>query len=83
MVWGAWQRSSTKYPRRNSRIGVEVRVERDVPLHVHGDGISSVNSSDQLVKLYLGVSTAISGILFNHCADIALAIAQSNRSVKT
>jgi hypothetical protein len=69
-------------PRRNTRIRIKTRVERDLTGNVHGDGIPGVYSSDQLVKLYFGIPTAPRGVLFNHCADVAQAIAQGNPCVK-
>jgi hypothetical protein len=70
-------------PCRNTRIRIEVRVERDLPGNVHGDGVPGVYSSDQLVKLYFSVPAAIRGILLNLSADVSLTIAQGNRCVET
>jgi hypothetical protein len=55
--------------------GIEVRVERDLTGNVHGNGIPGVYSSDQFVKLYFGIPTAIRGILLNQGADVSPAIA--------
>ena len=49
------------YPSR----GIEVRVEWNLTRNVHGDGIPSVDSSDQLVILHFSVSKAIGGILLD------------------
>jgi hypothetical protein len=62
--------------RRNSRIRIEVRVERELTGNVHGDGIPRVYSSNQLVKFYFRTPTAIRGILLNNRGDVSLAIAQ-------
>src|SRR5260370_20998199 len=69
--------------RRDTSVQTKVRVVWDLTGHVHGDGIPSVYSSDQLVELYFAVSTATRGVLFNHCADVSLTVTQGSRCIET
>ena len=49
------------YPSR----GIEVRVEWNLTRNVHGDGIPSVDSSDQLVKLYFCIPKTVGRVLLD------------------
>lgn len=65
-----------------ARRGIEIRIEWDLTGDVHGDRVPGVNSSDELIKLYLRFPAAISCIFLDDRGDVPLAVAQRCRGVK-
>src|SRR5450432_1813882 len=68
--------------RCDTRIRIEVWIERHLAGNVHRVAVPFVHSSDQPVELYFAVSTAMGRILLNHSGDVSLGVAQGGGCIE-